>query len=171
MCFNPRAHAGRDIISKSWRQRKWFQSTRPRGARLFRNFWFRASLLCFNPRAHAGRDSLPAAVGSVAEFQSTRPRGARHDCKCLADYIMYVSIHAPTRGATALLQTLAQIHLSFNPRAHAGRDSGTFSVLSHALVSIHAPTRGATVLELHEWVVFVVSIHAPTRGATPSSTS
>ncbi len=34
----------------------------------------------------------------------------------------YVSIHAPTRGATLLFQDLRTSLISFNPRAHAGRD-------------------------------------------------
>ena len=40
---------------------------------------------------------------------------------------------------------IGQTELSFNPRAHAGRD--TYEVLSfrNNLVSIHAPTRGATI--------------------------
>ncbi len=34
-----------------------------------------------------------------------------------------VSIHAPTRGATVKLQHAINFRLSFNPRAHAGRDT------------------------------------------------
>ncbi len=81
---------------------------------------------------------------TVAEFQSTRPRGAR-----LADVddlssLNWVSIHAPTGGATQLNYTdftssVVSIHAPtggatreprhylttvgcFNPRAHGGRD-------------------------------------------------
>ena len=78
VCFNPRAHVGRDAsLWACWPTRQvsihaptWgatinakgiyrpmieFQSTRPRGARLFCFGWSRASR-CFNPRAHVGRD-------------------------------------------------------------------------------------------------------------------
>ena len=55
-----------------------------------------------------------------------------------------VSIHAPTRGATAV------------------RSAG----LSTGSVSIHAPTRGATLSDIELAAEFKVSIHAPTRGAT-----
>ena len=56
----------------------------------------------------------------------------------------YISIHAPTRGAT-----VSDIPLGF-----------------FALISIHAPTRGAT-FDTGRCVRFVkISIHAPTRGAT-----
>ena len=55
-----------------------------------------------------------------------------------------VSIHAPTRGATA----------------------STILVSLRVYVSIHAPTRGATVLTFSKSCLWIVSIHAPTRGAT-----
>ena len=98
-----------------------FQSTRPRGARPGR---CRRTPCreCFNPRAHAGRDF----------FQN---RGAG---------VELVSIHAPTRGAT---------HVPV--RFHAP-----------VVVSIHAPTRGATPQPAASWRQWLVSIHAPTRGAT-----
>ena len=57
----------------------------------------------------------------------------------------YISIHAPTRGATGL----------------DGEKSQLF------FISIHAPTRGATQ---YTYIICkqygVISIHAPTRGAT-----
>ncbi|SEP88061.1 hypothetical protein SAMN05421510_10081 [Nitrosomonas ureae] len=140
--FNPRAHAGRDcnmilmecndLVSihaptRGATSRKIlssgissFQSTRPRGARLWMNTFIRC-ITRFNPRAHAGRDRymIPCAINQG------------------------VSIHAPTRGATAvtyqpgtdmlfqstrprgarrLRKFTTDGHLSFNPRAHAGRD-------------------------------------------------
>ena len=97
--FNPRAHAGRDlldddgvsavmvsihaptrgatIIARSSSPILWFQSTRPRGARLRLKLGWQCRY-CFNPRAHAGRDSARA----------------------ITDTADSVSIHAPTRGAT-----------------------------------------------------------------------
>ncbi len=76
-----------------------FQSTRPRGARRRRCRSFRYCCR-FNPRAHAGRDAPGSGPADAhTRFQSTRPRGARpfavrHRSTCS------VSIHAPTRGAT-----------------------------------------------------------------------
>jgi hypothetical protein len=58
---------------------------------------------------------------------------------------------------------------SFNPRAHAGRDTAPSPTPCRSIaVSIHAPTRGATGWAEGFVAVFVVSIHAPTRGATLS---
>ena len=55
-----------------------------------------------------------------------------------------VSIHAPTWGATIekLLHDVALV--SFNPRAHVGRDAQAAAVRKQGIVSIHAPTWGAT---------------------------
>ncbi len=77
MSFNPRAHAGRDVNLVQIFLQLRFQSTRPCGARPS-NIIFPSVPNCFNPRAHAGRDAneynMPSAV--------------------------MVSIHAPMRGAT-----------------------------------------------------------------------
>ena len=82
---------------------------------------------------------------SLKVFQSTRPRGARRQAVREAAAVLYVSIHAPTGGATSYSQGiprqfLVSIHAPtggatalrtkglssgrrFNPRAHGGRDS------------------------------------------------
>ena len=77
---------------------------------------------CFNPRTHEGCDA-----------KIPRPE----------DYSL-VSIHAPTRGATAC----------------------TLFCSCFTCVSIHAPTRGATKKRFTQRFWVSVSIHAPTRGAT-----
>ena len=105
LCFNPRAHKGRDMRSAlTGRRSIEFQSTRPQGARLERMLVEKGLTLSvsihaptrgatgnrlrlhlrrrgFNPRAHKGRDLTESRT-------PTLPRR--------------VSIHAPTRGATAL---------------------------------------------------------------------
>ena len=98
-----------------------FQSTRPRGARLFHAPKFGGFVVSihaptwgatdihrhtprqssrFNPRAHVGRDYV--------NFINDKPIG------------------------------------SFNPRAHVGRDCSADTILRAIEVSIHAPTWGAT---------------------------
>ena len=59
---------------------------------------------------------------------------------------MYLSIHAPTRGATITVPPIDGL----------------------SVLSIHAPTRGATITVPPIDGLSVLSIHAPTRGATPS---
>ena len=77
VCFNSRAHEGRDSKASDMRLMKRFQFTRPRGARLYLP-GVCSSATSFNSRAHEGRDQ-PFPI---------------HTCRVL------VSIHAPTRGAT-----------------------------------------------------------------------
>jgi len=79
---------------------------------------------CFNPRAHTGRDGLRSII------KHTR----------------FVSIHAPTRGATTPTGGVTSVNMSFNPRAHTGRDYNASAAWLADNVSIHAPTRGATNL-------------------------
>ena len=55
-----------------------------------------------------------------------------------------ISIHAPTRGATAS-RDLSELDMD---------------------ISIHAPTRGATIDWVSNPLCNAISIHAPTRGAT-----
>ena len=57
-----------------------------------------------------------------------------------------LSIHAPTRGATA----------------------NATSINNKLMLSIHAPTRGATRVTMFLLNALILSIHAPTRGATVS---
>ena len=103
--FNPRAHAGRDdpkrfanslycvsihaptrgaTYDSRWKKtRRRFQSTRPRGAR----------------HQHSANKQMDF------QFQSTRPRGARLPSIQRLCISRTVSIHAPTRGATAYNRT------------------------------------------------------------------
>ena len=88
----------------------------------------------------------PARILSAIflRFQSTLPRGERLVKRGQFNLNNYVSIHAPTWGATRALYFCLTLHT----------------------VSIHAPTWGAT-LSIHPYLCSVdVSIHAPTWGAT-----
>jgi len=142
-CFNPRAHAGRDVVQPARRRAPSVSIHAPtRGAttaarrnRARGGVSIHAptrgatpldtpSLLraCFNPRAHAGRDgfSLPFSA-RIPTFQSTRPRGARPG-------------HPVWRGRNLQFQST---------RPRGARLQG-MSAEQINTVSIHAPTRGAT---------------------------
>ena len=58
--------------------------------------------------------------------------------------VLIVSIHAPTWGATLHDAKAVVKYLSFNPRAHVGRDNLSAWFYPIFNVSIHAPTWGAT---------------------------
>ena len=190
-CFNPRAHAGRDNPgSMPAHPSSWFQSTRPRGARRVPGHRAKAlfGFQSTRPRgARRGQESHLVPLGRL--FQSTRPRGARRQSAATPDAPPRVSIHAPTRGATAiepcgtLLRILFQSTrprgarqaprpsdtrvCSFNPRAHAGRDPRSTALMGEPFGFQSTRPRGA---RLHtDWSQVRtdhVSIHAPTRGAT-----
>ena len=55
-----------------------------------------------------------------------------------------ISIHAPTRGATFDNITVYCYVGNFNPRSHKGSDIMTVNIQIAPSISIHAPTRGAT---------------------------
>ena len=101
---------------------KKFQSTHPRGVRprvLMRStpdFLFQST----HPRG-VRRPRQPED-GSRDPFQSTHPRGVRHGDWYSGNPPYGVSIHAPARGATTLVN----------------------KIIEHYKVSIHAPARGAT---------------------------
>ena len=56
----------------------------------------------------------------------------------------YISIHAPTRGATLQSTYIPCVGRYFNPRSHEGSDGYPRSYSFGRGISIHAPTRGAT---------------------------
>ena len=127
-------------------------------------------------------------------FQSTHPRGVRRDLVTVLNRELYVSIHAPTWGATLIKLYYHNLSLGFNPRTHVGCDcpntliglqnsafqsthprgvrlySRYFSVICEK-VSIHAPTWGATLYVFFREDNSAVSIHAPTWGATNQSSA
>ena len=60
----------------------------------------------------------------------------------------YVSIHAPTRSATAMADLLHVTKDGFNPRTHTECDAKLLAQSTLVpKVSIHAPTRSATIYE------------------------
>ena len=121
-----------------------FQSTLPRRERQ-RGMEDAAMQTGFNPRSHEGSDIVAGTVSLG----------------------VYVSIHAPTKGATYIFLTVDCNHACFNPRSHEGSDSKPTDVMQQAMdVSIHAPTKGATLFTSVNCNEIIVSIHAPTKGAT-----
>ena len=99
--FNSRAHRGRDPV---WRD-------------------LLLSSRCFNSRAHRGRDLFPCLIFFIMSmFQFTRPQGARPPRCVHQGCVWWVSIHAPTGGATSAVRTSRVRLVGFNSRAHRGRD-------------------------------------------------
>ena len=100
--------------------------------------------MSFNPRTHTGCD-----VSTLATRYKTGSFNPRTHTGCdlqryTLKFLLYVSIHAPTRGATSTAQSIFGCSLSFNPRTHTGCDRLEQTSKRSSSVSIHAPTRGAT---------------------------
>ena len=165
-CFNPRAHAGRDLrVGNLGLQRgvsihaptrgatfstrlttfedDTFQSTRPRGARLDDVFDIRQSDEVSIHAPTRGATSVLTPTSSASSFQSTRPRGARHNLLRTVRKIKCFNPRAHAGRDVTLIKTTTR-DKSFNPRAHAGRDRPAGTAPAAVAVSIHAPTRGAT---------------------------
>ena len=121
----------------------------------------------FNPRSDERSDSDACAHGYLSfVFQSTlrrteqpyvytflfsapnfNPRSDERSDRChiCCRRRLYISIHAPTNGATC---PFGVAWIGYNISIHAptnGATNITKSALSHWYISIHAPTNGATV--------------------------
>ena len=122
-----------------------FQSTLPREERLF-GFGIRVIISIFQSTLPREERRYPHGLQSLlfhnfnprSHERSDIPAGSFHCC------LHYISIHAPTRGATFWIK-----HKGYN-----------------FYISIHAPTRGATIVRGEALMTYSISIHAPTRGAT-----
>ena len=123
-----------------------FQSTHPRGVRLYDYFNY-INTLKFQSTHPRGvrRVSLTGLLSRYAIFQSTHPRGVRHAVTSVISGNRSISIHAPTRGATNEYKNNKNKTNNFNPRTHEGCDVNDLTDrVTSVQISIHAPTRGAT---------------------------
>ena len=133
------------------------------------------------------RHTVPLPFSLVSTFQSTPPRGERLFAILRRNFLVHVSIHAPTRGATCcngreVLPAGVSIHAptrgatvipqhtglftSFNPRPHEGSDVRWHPWCSRRCCFNPRPHEGSDEGDALQWQLHGVSIHAPTRGAT-----
>ena len=121
----------------------------------------------FNPRSHERSDQRRAEEAKREAISIHAPtRGATASAKPWLS-VLEISIHAPTRGATTTDRPFLIGSYYFNPRSHERSDADELATLIRCVeISIHAPTRGATPPCVLFPLPFRISIHAPTRGAT-----
>ena len=193
-CFNPRARAGRDILSQRAAIQLAMVSIHApaRGATVY---------LWHHPRSSMVSIHAPARGATRTDQQLYRPglsvsihapaRGATFDTSMIIQGVdRDVSIHAPARGATAWLTYVSAMSdqfqstrprgarrracctdrsrcSRFNPRARAGRDESAPLLVEGQIVFQSTRPRGARRQVLHRSCIRNdVSIHAPARGAT-----
>ena len=144
-----------------------FQSTHPRGVRLnLHRICFRIKTY-FNPRTHVGCDKNCATTAIILfQFQSTHPRGVRPTGIYKDIFTVYISIHAPTWGATVSLFFINQTCQNFNPRTHVGCDFQAVNTF-FATCDFNPRTHvGCDTKRKSLCQTWKISIHAPTWGAT-----
>ncbi len=134
------------------------------------------------------RQVLTRKTASPIMFQLTLPCGERHFLTLGNVWNVYVSTHAPVRGATHAGGRSQGGRSGFNSRSRAGSDRNLSCLFSIGSVSTHAPVRGATLLlcpprggaefqltlpcgerrleDFGRRIATIVSTHAPVRGAT-----
>ena len=101
-------------------------------------------------------------------FQSTLRRTERQGKIIITDCTPWISIHAPTNGATLTGAPIASPIAYFNPRSDERSDGIGGNVMSKALISIHAPTNGATLIRyvFHRPCVFQSTLRRTERRIT-----
>ena len=164
--FNPRSHDRSDCCKVlCFRLFLYFNPRFPREERC-RKLDITRRQSDFNPRSHKRSDVKNAAY-NVIQFISIHAPTIGATIYFPSEYkSLIISIHAPTIGATLCSSSCVITLFYFNPRSHERSDATKTRAKQRQAISIHAPTIGATV----EYDVFVVSwdisIHAPTIGAT-----
>ena len=137
-----------------------------RGATMF--FCIDGSRLLFQstlPREE--RPNFPALTAFFPVFQSTLPREERPVSDSVLARLCDISIHAPTRGATAALRPGCRLPAYFNPRSHERSDRRPcFSWIHLNYFNPRSHERSDDQRHPLGHLVLSISIHAPTRGAT-----
>ena len=65
---------------------------------------------------------IPRFFPAIMAFQSTLPQGERLYGFYLHGKLIFISIHAPARGATQSLVLPVTVDCNFNPRSRKGSD-------------------------------------------------
>ena len=143
-----------------------FQPTHPHGVRQ-RSAKIQERSRSFNPRTRTGCDKWDNSSRCLSSrFQPTHPHGVRLDPFGIPDVSLYVSTHAPARGATDYTDKVDSFEMFQPTHPHGVRLSRILAELSMSPVSTHAPARGATDPQDASVACYCVSTHAPARGAT-----
>ena len=120
--FNPRSRKGSDVLKCGCHMPyDGFQSTLPQGERRSKNY-NPLTGLCFNPRSRKGSD-IPIFTAFLTLYVSIHaPARGATDGQRNNRGSLQVSIHAPARGATVFQKFLLHRHSCFNPRSRKGSD-------------------------------------------------
>ncbi len=98
----------------------------------------------FNPRSREGSDALTADQAADKYISIHAPTKGATFADSLLQFPFDISIHAPTKGATPLRPAVTASAKNFNPRSREGSDEREKNKVKDNEISIHAPTKGAT---------------------------
>ena len=115
--------------------------------------------LNFNPRTREGCDpsSFAPVLPSPIYFNPRTREGCDAYAYSYPDNVLFISIHAPVKGATRKLPECGRCRNDFNPRTREGCDAERLiKSWQVQTISIHAPVKGATPLVINGaiWAVF-----------------
>ena len=121
--FNPRSREGSDTSAHRYGNRK-------------RNF---------NPRSREGSDTTLKVFAHVRHHFNPRSREGSDIVVVSSSLILiFISIHAPAKGATYSSNIYFTKIDDFNPRSREGSDKVWKRKKHRQRISIHAPAKGAT---------------------------
>ena len=139
--FNTCPHAGGNIFGLSLDDLVlWFQYMPPRGGQL--SACLLMTLSCgFNTCPHAGGNHLSQSVLSLPVRFNTCPHAGGNRFRDCSWHKVYVSIHAPTRGATTVIMTLLK-SLVFQYMPPRGGQRFVAVASGHGIGFQYMPPRG-----------------------------
>ena len=121
----------------------------------------------FNPRSREGSDGrILRYCGLIMNF-NPRSREGSDALRFSSACFIYISIHAPARGATRRSWTVCLPGMYFNPRSREGSDLSKLAACNTALYFNPRSREGSDLIPSnYERGFSYISIHAPARGAT-----
>ncbi len=124
----------------------------------------------FNPRSHVGSDNMEAAVNKSVYISIHAPTWGATIPTNQDQQLTIISIHAPTWGATCKLLAHKQYVTDFNPRSHVGSDAVCGHMAYVVLIFQSTLPRGERLKLLH--IIRSPRIFQSTlpRGERPSCT-
>ena len=164
-----------------------FQSTLPRGERLYKCSWqllheyFNPrsregsdySADCsdlsdgyFNPRSREGSDINDANGSEGVSISIHAPARGATRFNYAIYFCFYISIHAPARGATRTYGRGSSSDNNFNPRSREGSDVTNVEKEFSSHYFNPRSREGSDDDFIIKWRSIFISIHAPARGAT-----
>ena len=114
-----------------------------------------SNLVFIHPVVWYGTNISQTAMRSRLHFNPLPPYGMRRLLQLLRCSGLYISIHAPTKGATQNDICSSLSPADFNPRTHKGCDISVSAADFSIPISIHAPTKGATAKLLKISPIFI----------------